>query len=558
MLVHLHIRQLAVIEALDLDFSAGLTVVTGETGAGKSVLMHALALVTGVRADIGVIRVGADSTDVIAEFDTSDLPEVNAWLNEHAFGDADGQCLLRRVIAKSGRPKAFINGVPATVKQLGQIGEMLLNLHQQQAHQRLSERSVQLAALDAFGDHLALRQKVADLHGRIRELQRQMETLEVSGQGNADRIALLEYQLVELEAASLQPSELEELDNEHRSLANIQEHRSIVALALEDLQEGDQNLVASMQRHSRCLEEIGSTNADLAAARELLITGATHAEEAALALTRYFESFVEDPERLQEIEARLTQIYDLARKHKVQPDTLVELRDNLRQEKSHLEQAALTSEEAGEQLRACQSGYQKSALKLSSARTRAAKRLSQAVSDYMPELGMVGGSFQVEVTRVAQDQHSQSGMDLVTFLVAGGQSQTPAPLAKVVSGGEISRLSLAMQLVGADADSTPTLIFDEADTGIGGHTAEQVGRLLRRLGERAQVICVTHLPQIAVCGEHHLHLHKEATEEDVQVSFRQLLPDERKLEIARMLDGKNLTKKSLAHAGEMLTRAASL
>lgn len=550
MLTHMHIRQFVVIEALDLNFNTGLTVVTGETGAGKSVLMSALSLVTGGRADIGVIRDGADSADIVAIFEISNLAEVVLWLDERQLTE-ESQCLLRRVLTKDGRSKAFINGVPVSIGQLKQVGDMLVNLHRQQAHQHLLGRRRQLTLLDAFGCHQGLCEEVARLHTDIANAKKELEALAEPDQNEADRITLLEYQLTELVSMNLQDLDLPALEAEHLALAGAESNRAVAMQALQELSEQEESATTLIHRNTRQLAEIQGNTDSLIAAQELLTTSAVSLEDAVRELRIYCDGITESPERLRDIEEQLTQIHDLARKHRVQPQELNTLMAQLEQQKHQIEQARTNAEQLQIQLIKLQDDYQERALALRSARKVVAGELALAVSAYFSDLGMKGGCFSVDMQ--ATDETHAFGMDQVTFLFSGGTGHHPRPLDKVASGGELSRLSLALQLVIVEKSPLPTLIFDEADAGIGGHTAEKIGHLLRSLAKHTQVICVTHLPQVAAHGEHHLHVQKIPNTNTA--SLEPLAADDRKIEIARMLDGNNLTKSNLALAGEMLQRA---
>lgn len=552
MLTSLHIRDFAVIEALELDFTGGLTVLTGETGAGKSVLMDALSLAVGGRGDVGIIRAGAESADVVAHFNIDRVPEVATWLEDQALA-SDDQCLLRRLLFREGRSKAFINGMPATIKQLGSLGDMLINLHQQAAHRQLASRTRQLAILDAFGDHNEQCTQVQKLYRCIESCRKRLQAIvERDDRQAVDRLALLDYQLDEL--ASVDLDGFEEMNAEHERLAGAGASRQRLEQALQGLSTDDLNIISLLQRHSAELGQIEGTEAHLEAGRELLSTAAVHLTEAVAELAQSLDRMQEDPQRLHELEDYLTRIHDLARKHKVAPAGLAAFKLQLQQQRAQWQEDAASAETLANQLQQLEVSYDEQASVLSSARKKAAKAMSKAVSHYLSELGMAGGQFQVSVSDLL-DQPLSTGTNAVTFQIAGGKGQPLAPLDKVASGGELSRISIAIQLVAVGAGLPPTMVFDEADAGIGGRTGEQVGLLLSKLAEQTQVICATHLPQVAVFGHQHLHAEKGAQQAGLSC-VKPLSNKERRVEIARMLDGRASDKKSLAHAGEMLKRAA--
>lgn len=554
MLTHLYINQFAAIQALELDLSDGLTVITGESGAGKSILLGALSLAIGSRGNIDLIGLGTDQSDVVATFDVSSLPEVVRCLSANQLAAQD-QCILRRVLSRDGRSKAFINGIPVTVAQLRKVGALLVNLYQQQGHQRLLQRSTQLTMLDAFAGQLELRAEVAALHGSMTAIEKQIQAqLEMSAH-ETDQSILLDYQIQELQAANITADELPKLDQEHRKLANMQAIRTTVGAALETLVEQDENAIFMIQHHLRQLEHIQDDSIALKAGQELVNSSLVHLQEGVRELQQYFSSANEEPEQLQMLEERLTRIYDVARKYQVQPGQAHQLLPELEQKKQQLEQTQVTIEDLRAQLQELQANYQAKSLRLRKKRLAAGKKMTEAIDAYLPGLGMANGCFQVELIEVAAFTY---GLDQAAFLFSANKHHSPRPLEKVASGGELSRLSLAIELILATGHRLPTLIFDEADAGIGGATATKVGQLLKRLSKQAQILCVTHLPQIAAYGNQHIHVEKKPQLCDDPISLKLLSLDERIAETARMLDGDGLTKHNLAHAGEMLQKATSL
>ena len=554
MLIHLYINQFAAIQALELDLSDGLTVITGESGAGKSILLGALSLAIGSRGSTHSISWETDQADVVATFDVSGLPDAEQWLSAYQLA-AHNQCILRRVLSRDGRSKAFINGIPATVAQLRKMGALLVNVHQQQGHQRLLQRSTQLEMLDSFAGQLELRAEVAALHSNIADIEKQLQTQSEMSARATDQFILLDYQIQELKAVAIAADELPRLDQEHRRLANIQAIRATVGAALMTLAEQDESIITMIQHHLRQLEQIQDDSVALKAGQELMSSSLVHLQEGVGELQQYFNAANEEPEQLKILEERLTKIYDLARKYKVQPEQTYRVLPELEQKKQQLEQAQVTANELRAQLQELQASHQAKSLRLRKYRLTAAKKMTAAISAYLLDLGMANGYFQIELSEVDAFTY---GLDQVVFLFSASKRYPPQPLEKVASGGELSRLSLAIELILATDYRLPTLIFDEADAGIGGATAAKIGQLLKRLSKQAQILCVTHLPQIAVYGNQHIHVEKNSQLCDDPISLKLLSLDERTVEIARMLDGDGLTKRNLAHAGEMLQKAASL
>ncbi len=554
MLTSVRISQFRAIALLEAELDSGLTVVTGETGAGKSVLIDALSLAAGARAGPNVVRVGADRADVVIVFTLTDLPKANDWLQEHEL-DADGRCVLRRTVSRNGRSQAYVNGVPVTIGLLREIGGILINLHRQNEQQRLLQRAEQMYLLDAFGGCLQLRRKVGKLFMHRQHLQQRIDQLDTSAGDMADRLALLDYQLEELERLQLAPGEVEELDSEFEGLAHASEYRELADTAIDALYENDNSLGSGLERQLQQLGDIGAPPNQLKTALELLTTAHMHVEEAVAELRAYRDGIAIDPDRLQVVEARIAEIHDLARKHRLRPSELRALMERLSAEKSELESDEVVCQQLREELRETDSSYREAALLLRSARTRAAGRLGAEVTGNLHDLGMPGGSFQIRLS-VRDDQPTPAGLDDIDFLVSGGAGQKIGRLAEIASGGELARISLALQLVIADRIQPPTLVFDEADVGIGGGVGEMVGRMLRSLANHAQVLCVTHLPQVAVQGRWHFRLLKSLGADAAITEIQQVANESRTSEIARMMGGIEVTSRTMDLAREMLGKAA--
>jgi DNA repair protein RecN (Recombination protein N) len=558
MLLRLQIRDLALIDAVELDFEHGLTVLTGETGAGKSILVDALALVLGDRADAAVVRHGAQRAEVGAAFDVAALPDVADKLRELALDDGD-ECLLRRVVGADGRTRAFVNGAAVPLATLREVGELLLDLHGQQAHQSLLQRAVQRAVLDHHGDLAAPLARVRACHDAWREARDALAALDAGGAGGEARAELLAHHVAELRALALAEGEVEKLDAEHRVLAHRgrlaeDAQRALAALGQDD---GDSAGTRLVHEAARALAGARAIDPRLADAHEMTQSAAIQLEEAARALAHYLDALEVDPAELARVEARLASIHDVARKHRVAPAELLAHATRLEAELDTLTHADARRAELRRRLADAERAYAAAAEALSEGRARAAARLAQRVDEQLAELGMRGAHFDVELTRPAEARFGPEGLDQVTFLVAANPGQPPRPLAKVASGGELARIGLALQVVAAGASRIPCLVFDEVDSGIGGGVAEIVGRRLRALGEERQVLAVTHLPQVASQAHRHLRVTKHQDGERAHIRVDALDEDAKVEELARMLGGIEITRRTREHAREMRERAAA-
>ena len=554
MLKHLHIQNFALVESLELDFEPGMSVLSGETGAGKSILLGALGLTLGDRADSGVIRHGEERAEISATFRIEELPEVQAWLAEREL-EMDDECLLRRTVSADGRSRAYINGQPAPVQSLRELGEQLVDIHGQHAHQSLLKRDVQRQLLDNFAGHGELAKKTATTYRQWQRLNDEFERLSKAGAEREARLELLRYQVQELDALKLEPNELTELDEEHNRLANasrlLEGARSAVAL----LHEGDEQNVGSMLEQTLSeLQELQDFDSSLSSACELLEGAAIQAREAATELRRYVDRLELDPERLAWVEQRLADIHDLARKHRVGPKALPELQQQLQLELDELDQAGSRLDGLQAEIEQALAQYQELAGKLSQGRGKAAKKLAELVSANMQELGMGGGRFDVVLSPL-ENTPSPHGLESVELQVSANPGQPLRPLGKVASGGELSRISLAIQVITAGQEGIPTLIFDEVDVGVGGGVAEMVGRQLRSLGENRQVLCVTHQPQVAAQGHHHFQISKSSQGKVTRTEVVAIDGEERVAEVARMSGGVKVTEQTLDHARELISQA---
>ncbi|MEH6387464.1 MULTISPECIES: DNA repair protein RecN [Pseudomonas] len=553
MLVHLAVNNYAIVDHLELELANGMTVITGETGAGKSIMLDALALTLGDRADSGAVRPGASKADLLATFDISDIPEAVAWLEERDLAGEDQHVILRRVVTAEGRSRGYINGSPCPQQHLKALGEMLIDIHSQHEHQSLLKTDTHRRLLDNYAGASELARQVQLAAQRCRQTELALVKASQRGDEQSSRLQLLTYQLEELDNLSLQDGELDQLENDQRQLANAEQILHSCQQVINLCSENDsgsvlQSLTASLQRmgslqaNHRSLEEVNT----------LLASAQIQVEEAVGELTRYLDHFEADPVRQQQIEERLGTIYELARKHKVNPDELPALQQTLIDELESIQQSHADSGQLAEELDAFRVHYRELAGKLTKARKKAADKLAQAVTREIQQLGMPGGQVVVQLIANKADEYSPHGLEGVEFLVSANPGQPPKPLAKVASGGELSRISLGIQVITAQTSRVPTLVFDEVDVGIGGPTAEIVGQLLRQLGARGQVLTVTHLPQVAAQGHQHLFVRKEQSRKSTRTCIDNLNRDGRIHEVARMLGGIDMTEESLAHARKLL------
>lgn len=545
MLRALHIRDFVIVTEAEISFEQGFTVFSGETGAGKSILIDALALTLGERADSSVLRAGAERAEISAVFDVP--PDLAQWLSEHDLSGEDA-LVLRRVVDAQGRSRGYINGSAVTITQLREVGEQLVDIHGQHAHQSLLRADSQRDMVDAHGAHPSLRQQVALAWKAWRKVERQLSLSEQDASILLAARERLEWQLAELDRLALGQFEWEEVSAEQTRLANAQSLLDGAAVALRCLDENDDSahhqVVTALQKISQLLRHDPS----LASVHESLESARISMSEAVSDLNAYLSRVELDPERLAVVDERMRQIFDLARKFKTEPEKLFAFHASLRSE-----QEALSASADIETLRATaatlKTEYHKHASALTSARRKAALDLGKQVTQAMQTLAMEGGQFSIALS---EGPASAQGQDIVEFLVAGHAGTTPKPLAKVASGGELARISLALSVIASRAARVPTLIFDEVDSGIGGAVAEVVGNLLRELGERHQVLCVTHLPQVAARGQHHFQVSKQQSQGVTESSISKLDTHARIEEVARMLGGIKITSTTRKHAQELL------
>ena len=555
MLTHLTISHYTIVEHLELDLRSGMSVITGETGAGKSIMLDALGLVLGGRAHSHAVKPEREKAEIQALFDLTQLPAAQQWLQERDLAD-DQQCILRRVITQEGRSRAYINGIACPLADLKTLGEMLVHIHGQHAQQALLKLDQHRLLLDDYAQADALAAQVKQAALSYRQLSQAKHSAEQAAAQHEAQLQLLRYQLEELDQLNLGETELAELEQEQRLLDNAIQLLGSSQTVLDICSDNPENSLLSSLNY--CLQQLSNSQAakqlnQFESARHLLSSAHIQIDEAMGELRRFSDSFDADPIRQEQIEQRLDSIYSLARKHKTQPEHLLNLQQELRAELNTLDQQAANLEQLEQQIEQAQSNYQVAAEALSQARHRAAPRFAQAVSKQLKQLGLVSIQFEIGLfPRAANEELSSHGLEQVSFLVSTNPGQPLQEMAKVVSGGELSRISLAIQVVSAASSETPTLVFDEVDVGIGGPTAEVVGRLLHQLGQRGQVIAVTHLPQVAAHGDQHLYVHKKHSKHSTDTSVKVLSTHERTEEVARMLGGIQITNESLAHAKQLL------
>ncbi|MEM9208171.1 MAG: DNA repair protein RecN [Pseudomonadota bacterium] len=552
MLLNLQIRNFAIVDEIDVDFAAGMTVLTGETGAGKSIIVDALGLILGERGGSGLVRDGAKRAEFCAEFDINEHPAVAAWLEEQSL-DLDGECLVRRVIGADGRSRAFLNGTAVTLQTVKSLGEMLADIHGQHFHQSLGRRDVQRDLLDHFGSLLDLRRQVAEAYQAWRGLAAQLEELRTAAAERDSRLDMLEFQVQELDALELDSSELTSLPAERQKLQNVArlaEGLDRILVQTYDAEAGSaQSLLASACQE---LQELVTYDETLTPALALLEESGIQLSEAADQLHRYVDSLEADPTRRDWVEDRLHAIQTLARKHRVEAIELGDIQSRLRDELDLLRNAGERGATLERDEAAAKSRFLEAAQSLSAQRHEVAVRFAEDVQAAMAGLGMPGGTFAVQLEAAGIDGTGPHGIDRIEYVISANPGQAPQPLSKVASGGELSRMGLAIQVIGSGGSDIGTMVFDEVDSGVGGGVAEMVGRRLCELGDSRQVLCVTHLPQVASQADHHLRINKITDGKTTRTGVTELARDERVEELARMLGGVDITRRTREHAEEML------
>ena len=553
MLKFLGIRDFVIVSSLELDFSSGFTALTGETGAGKSILIDALSLALGERGDAAMVRSGCEHAEIAAEFDIAMLPHLQTWLAEQELMGDEGVCLLRRVLDAGGRSRGFVNGRSATLQQLREVGEQLLDIHGQHAHQPLLRPDTQRALLDGYAGVVIEAEQVAVLYRDWQALRRRRISLCENAEAVAAERELLRFQRNELEGLNFSVAEWRTLQEDYARLAHAANLLETAAFGIETLSEADNACLAQLNALAARLREGITHDGSLGETLNMLESAQAELQEAVYALRHYQQRLDTDPQRLREQEQRIQGVMDAARKYRVAPEQLDEALQRVMARLAELggdaDLAALQQEEES-----AQQNYLAAARKLSGARNKAADKLAREITAAMQTLAMQGGSFAVALLPLADG--NAYGLETIEFQVTANPGVPLRSIAKVASGGELSRISLAIQVATSRVASVPTLIFDEVDSGIGGRVAEIVGRLLKQLGKDYQVLCVTHLPQVAAAADHQWQVSK-AVVNGVTLSSINVLDGEQRIEeVARMLGGVKITDTTRKHAAEMLGMAA--
>ncbi len=550
MLSHLSVENYAIASHLEMEFDCGMTVITGETGAGKSIMLDALGLALGDRGDARVIRRGSKSTDIHATFDITAIPLACQWLDKRELL-AGNECLLRRVVTSEGRSRGYINGRPATLQDLKALGNLLIDIHSQHAHQSLLKKEQQRQLLDDYAGLAVSSKQLATIAQSHQRLQQQLRNLENNRSEQNARAQLLGYQVEELDKLALTEGELDQLELEQKQLANGESILAASQHALALCKEGELNVVSILGQALRSLGDIDSKSHALSEAEQLLASALIQAEEAGSELQLHIDGFELSPERLRQVENRLNSIYEVARKHRINASQILNLQQQLQEELDSIIGSDSDIEQLQTKLSELTESYRLQAGKISKKRRSAAKKLQNQVELQLQALAMDNCCFSVELSPRSNSIHSH-GSEEIAFLISTNPGQPPQSLGHIASGGELSRISLAIQVVTAQTSATPTLVFDEVDVGIGGATAEVVGNLLRELGTKGQVLCVTHQAQVASKGHQHLFVSKDSRNKPLATQLQALEKKEKIEEIARMLGGIDITDRSRAHAREML------
>ncbi|ARP39082.1 DNA repair protein RecN [Vibrio syngnathi] len=554
MLAHLSVNNFAIVKSLQLELSKGMTTITGETGAGKSIAIDALSLCLGGRSDAGMVRQGEEKTEVSAAFLLENNLHATRWLEDNELLDG-GECILRRTISKEGRSRAFINGSPVPLSQLKSLGQLLINIHGQHAHHQLMKSDYQMAMLDQYAGHLNLLKSTRNAYQAWRQADNHLKELRENSQQNQAQKQLLEYQIKELNELSIGEEEYEDLEQEHKRLSNSGELATTCQQAIELIYEGEEvNALGILQSANNSLIQLAELDERLAELPSLLSEAIIQIEETNNELRTYLDGIDVDPGRMAYVEERFSKVMSMSRKHHVLPEELYKHHQDLLQQVEALDCSDEKLEELANEVENQYQSFVAKSEKLHKSRTRYAKELNKLITQSMHELSMEKAQFAIEVNNT-NTHPSPLGMDNVTFIVSTNPGQPMQPIAKVASGGELSRISLAIQVITAQKVDTPSLIFDEVDVGISGPTAAVVGKMLRKLGESTQVMCVTHLPQVAGCGHQQLFVAKNTKSGKTETQMHTLDEQQRVSELARLLGGSQITESTLANAKELLIAA---
>ncbi|MDR3492067.1 MAG: DNA repair protein RecN [Gammaproteobacteria bacterium] len=555
MLTQIDISQLATIEKLHLEIEKGTTIITGETGAGKSVLIDAIELALGSRATGDMVRAGEEKADISLSFDLSHIIEAKHWLEQHELNVESDECIIRRTIHKDGRSRSYINGTPTTLQLLRSLSDLLINIHGQHEHQALFKPDTQRDMLDKYAGNTLLLNQVFSLSQQWHALSNQISTLLKSNNESNSRSDFLKFQLAELEELQLQENEFENLEIEHKQLANSGELLQNLNLALHHISENEEHNAIQLLNHSLdAIDSLQSNNPKINAWIDNLKSCVIQLSDAESEMRHFLDNFEVDPERLTWVEERIGTLFDKARKHKVTPNELFALQEKFSTELIAMDTSEERLSELYKNLNIIENDYTLAANKLSASRKKVAKKLTQEITDIIHELALPHGQFHINFISTDITPYSANGLEKIIFEISMNIGQPLQALAKVASGGELSRISLAIHMATAEQHTIPSLIFDEVDVGISGGTAEIVGKLLRRLGKTHQLLCITHLPQVAAQGQQHLLVEKHHKQNASYTHVRKLNTEDKVKELSRMLGGVEITQKTIEHAREMLEK----
>ncbi len=556
MLTSLRIENFTIVKFLDLDFASGMTAFTGETGAGKSIMIDALMLALGARADASVIRSGEEKCEISACFHFDANSEPAHWLLQHDIEAEQDEIILRRILNTEGRSKSYINGQPFPLQKVKELSELLVHIHGQHQHQTLMQHATHRQQLDAYANHNELLQELNLLYRQCQKIKQEIENLRLQ-EMQSDKINLLRFQIDELQALNLHENEMQNLHEEHQLLHHAKDYLQHAHHICHILNADDESSICKgINQVIQNLNSLPQEQPLIKNAFELMNSALIQCEEALDEMQKFTDQVQLDPERLQEVETRISTLHHAARKYHVDANNLATLKTNLQKELADLESSESRLNQLEEIFKQQSQQFTALALKLSASRQLYAKKLAKEISDNIHQLGMPKGRVEIELRPLEKMQ--AHGLDKVEYKVCTNPGMAPDSLTKIASGGELSRISLAIQMITAQRGTTPTLFFDEVDVGIGGATAALVGQMLRKLGERLQVFCVTHQPQVAASAHHHFVVEKHS---DNEQTFSQIVPLrhlDKVDEIARMLGGLTITEQTRSHAKELLTQSAEL
>ncbi|NRA55031.1 MAG: DNA repair protein RecN [Gammaproteobacteria bacterium] len=552
MLTQLTINDFAIVQSLDIELQPGMTTITGETGAGKSIAIDALSLCLGGRGEAGMVRTDANRADICGQFNIATNKAAAKFLSQHDL-DKDNQCIVRRTISKEGRSKGYINGIAVPISHLKELGLLLLNIHGQHAHQGLLDPVIQLKLLDQYASHKKLLEQVERSYFSYQLVNKELSQLKQQQHEYSAKVQLLEYQVEEFDQFALIEGEFEQIEAQHTRLANSDSIKTQCYQLLEQLSDSaDSNIEGMLNQASSSISDLVEHDQALVGISEMINAALIQIQESSNELNQYSEQLEQDPQQLAELELRLSKAMQLARKHQIQPQQIPALHQQIKDELARLSGNEARIEKLADQLIEIKAQYVIAADFLSASRSKYAQKLNKLIMKSMRRLSMEHGIFEIALNAKPTEQISLLGQDAIEFKVTTNPGQPLEPLHKVVSGGELSRISLAISVITADKVATPTLIFDEVDVGISGPTAATVGAMLRELGKSTQIICVTHLPQVAACGHQQLQVAKHTDGKTTSTTMLALSEETRVLELARLLGGNSISHTAVANAQELL------